>query len=86
MANPKISMPGVPANLMNQIMSGSGDVLKKLTQNMEIIATELEEIRDNQNQVIPALASIYQALEVIAKEQKIKLPEPYIDMKYEKED
>jgi CII-binding regulator of phage lambda lysogenization HflD len=79
-------MPGVPVDIMNKIMGGSGDVLKKLTQNMEIIATELEEIRDNQNQIIPALASIYQALEVIAAKQNIKLPEPYIDMKYEKED
>jgi len=50
---------------------------------LQTLGTEIRAVHDNQAQIIPALVTVYQALEVVAAKLDVDLPEPLIDMNVE---
>ena len=69
-------------------LKGAEKLLKRLPMDKAVnelysIKKEVRQVYENQAQIIPALVSVYDALEAIAKHEGVKLPKPHIDMKLE---
>jgi hypothetical protein len=57
--------------------------VERIDRTLNDVLIEVRATHDNQAQIIPALVTIYQALETIAKAQNIELPAPICDMSLE---
>lgn len=78
-------MDKIDPKIMQQVIGGTRDRLDIISYNYQVVAKNLEEIRANQNQMTLAIASLYAAIEAIAKKLEAELPQPLIDMKIEQE-
>lgn len=76
-----MAIPKLDPKIMQQVLGGTKDQLNVIAENYQRVAMNLEEIRQNQNDMMLALATIYDALKVIsAKQGGAPLPQPRIDM------
>jgi hypothetical protein len=76
-------MQSIDPKIMQQVLGGTKGTLDIISVNYQRVASNLEEIRANQNDMMLALASVYAALEAIAKNSNVTLPKPLIAMNIE---
>jgi hypothetical protein len=77
----------IPREALAKVTTGAKTQLDVISKNYQIVAANLEEIRENQNQQMKALATIYELLEEQFKGSfpGSELPKPKIDMKIEED-
>jgi hypothetical protein len=73
-------MKSIDPQIMQQVLGGTRSQLDIISKNYQIVASNLEEIRGNEIQLTLAVASVYAAIEAIAKKLDVELPKPLIDM------
>lgn len=81
----KNQIKGIPGHVMNKVTAGAKEQIDIISKNYQVVATNMQEVRENQNQQMMALASMYAALEAIAEKLEVELPEPLINMGIEEE-
>jgi ribonucleotide monophosphatase NagD (HAD superfamily) len=75
-----MAIPSIDPKIMQQVLGGTKNQLDVISSNYKIVADNLDEIRANERQLMLAVASIYAAIEAIAKKTGTELPKPLIDM------
>jgi hypothetical protein len=78
-------MESINPQVMRQVLGGTQTQLNAISAAYEAVRLNLEEIRQNQNVQMQALATIYAALEALAMSSKTELPKPLIDMSIEQD-
>lgn len=81
-----MAIPSIDPKVMQQVLGGTKDQLNQIASAYEAVRLNLEEIRQNQNDMSLALMTIYDALKVISlKLGGAPLPTPRISMEVEQD-
>ena len=67
----------------NKMIKAMSEIGNETSKSMKQIADNMDELNSKQDEIILALATIYDALKVISKQQGVSLPKQRINMDIE---